>query len=293
VSAERLFAAARAYAERLGWAVLPQKGKIPAAPRSRGGRGYLTATVDLASIEHLWREYPGANIGVSCVGSGFVALDIDVRYGGDETLRQLESAYGALPRTPRQITGGGGQHILFRPPAGFKPTSKLSAGIDVKWRGCITCSPSVHPDTGRSYRWQRDCHPLETPIAALPAWVADLTRPKVRPSPTATARPAIEEATGWGPYPRYSRRALEQACIAIERSPIGEQEKTLSGQAYSIGRLVGGGLMPRQLALDCLAYAGGLMLNASGRRPWQQHEIRSKVERALQAGECRPREVGR
>lgn len=91
-------------------------------------------------------------------------------------------------------------------------------------------------------------HPLDTRIAEPPAWLVDLLTPDAEPSPVGKARPVIEEDKGWGPKPRYSRAALERACEAIEGAPLGEQHKTLNAEAYSIGRLIGAGLMPRQLA---------------------------------------------
>jgi Bifunctional DNA primase/polymerase, N-terminal len=108
--AAKLKKAALTYAARLGWCVFPCVGKVPAI---RGGRGYLDATTNAQTITSFWTRYPSANIGVSCIGSGFVALDVDPRHGGDETLTELERRHGPLPHTVRQVTGGGGQHILF------------------------------------------------------------------------------------------------------------------------------------------------------------------------------------
>lgn len=283
--------AALAYARRLGWATFPLQGKQPAIPKREGGRGHLDATTDPETIQTYWARFPDSNVGVSCMGSGFVALDVDPRYGGDETLAELESRYEPLPHTVRQLTGGGGAHILFRAPRDLQPRGSIGAGIDVKWRGSIVVSPSIHPDTGRRYTWSRKHHPLDTPLADPPAWLVDLLMPAVAPSPAGQARPAIEEDVGWGSKPRYSRAALQRACEAIEAAPIGRQDRTLNREAYSIGRLIGAGFMPRQLAVDCIVYHATLMSNAPGRRRWHEREIQQKVTRAVRAGELHPREV--
>ena len=65
----------------------------------------------------------------------------------------------------------------------------------------------------------------------------------------------------------------------------------MNREAYGIGRLIGGGLMPRRLAIDCLVYSGTMMTNAPGRRRWHEREIMQKVARAIRAGEQHPREV--
>jgi hypothetical protein len=283
--------AALAYASSLGWATFPLKGKQPAIPKREGGRGYLDATTDPETITSFWTRYPRSNVGVSCIGSGLFALDVDPRHGGDETLAQLESHYGPLPHTLRQVTGGGGEHILFRHSRDVHLRGSIGAGVDVKWRGSIVVSPSVHPDTGRRYHWRASHHPFEVPLANTPAWLAALLMPAVDPSPTGQARPSIEEDAGWGPKPFYSRAALQRACEAIEAAPAGEQDRMLNAEAYSIGRLIGAGLMPRQLAIDCLVYSGTTMSNAPGRRPWREREILNKIARAVREGELHPREV--
>jgi Bifunctional DNA primase/polymerase, N-terminal len=218
-------------------------------------------------------------------------LDVDPRYLGDETLAELEGRHGSLPHTARQITGGGGAHILFRAPRDLQPRGSIGTGIDVKWRGFIVVSPSIHPETGRRYAWSSNHHPLAVTIAEPPDWLVDLLTPPVDPSPVGQGRPAIEEGVGWGPKPPYSRAALQRACEAIEMAPVGEQDVTLNQESYSIGRLIGAGLMPRRLAIDCLVHHATLMSNAPGRRRWHEREIQQKVARAVREGELRPREV--
>ena len=289
---QAMLSAALAYASRLGWSVLPLRGKVPAIPKHQpGGRGYLDATTDLGVIREQWTRFPGSNVGVSCVASGFVALDVDPRHRGGETLAEIERRYGPLPHTVRQITGGGGEHLLFRAPPDFQPRGSIGAGIDIKWRGSIVVSPSIHPDTGRQYTWAPGHHPLHTSLAEPPPWLVDLLASRVEASPVGQVRPKIEEKVGWGPRPWYSRAALQRACEAIEAAPVGEQDQTLNRQCYGIGRLIGAGLMPRQLALDFLVYSARLMSNAPGRRRWHEREIQQKVVRAVREGELRPREV--
>ena len=68
--------AALAYAE-LGWAVFPLHSKAPTISKANGGNGHLDATTDPTTIRKWWRAFPDANIGISCIGSGFLAIDID------------------------------------------------------------------------------------------------------------------------------------------------------------------------------------------------------------------------
>jgi Bifunctional DNA primase/polymerase, N-terminal len=172
MTADRSLAAALAYAGLLGWPVFPLRGKVPAIPNEEpGGRGHLDAITNPEVIRDFWARYPGSNIGVSCIASGFLALDIDPRHGGDHTLAEIESRCGSLPRTVCQVSAGGGQHILFRETRDVHFRASIGRGVDVRYRGGITVSPSIHPETGRRYAWAPGHHPLETPVAEPPAWL--------------------------------------------------------------------------------------------------------------------------
>ncbi len=73
------------------------------------------ASTDGKQIRSWWHDWPEANVGVALGrNSGVVALDIDARNGGYERLSNLERQHGPLPRTVSDVSGGGGQHFLFR-----------------------------------------------------------------------------------------------------------------------------------------------------------------------------------
>src|SRR5262245_25088775 len=86
-------------------------GKHPIA--GLAPHGFKSASKAPATIEHWWTCVPRANIGLAT--GGVVVLDVDPRHGGDRSLADLEAKFGALPSTVRASTGGGGQHIYFRP----------------------------------------------------------------------------------------------------------------------------------------------------------------------------------
>ena len=289
MTTDPLARAAIVYAERLGWAVLPCRGKRPLT-----GHGVHDASRDIETIARWWREHPDANIGVACgTTSGIDVVDVDGD-AGRATLAEVEVTRGPLPATPRQVTGSGGLHLIFA----YDPARPIGnrvrglPGIDTRSAGgYVVVSPSIHPETRQLYRWDPELHPLKVRPAAMPRWLADLLMPAVDPSPVGLARPSIEEEAGWGPKPRYSRAALQRACEAIEAAPPGQQDQTLNREAYGIGRLIGAGLMPRQFAINSLITYGMSMTNQPGRPRWRECEVIEKVERAVRAGEQNPREV--
>ena len=123
-----VFASAVYYAQK-GWSVLPihspRKGICSCGNRScesaskhpRTTHGVRNASTDPVIIKGWWESWPDANVGiVTGMNSGLIALDVDPRHGGDETLANLESHHGKLPTTVEALTGGGGRHLLFSIP---------------------------------------------------------------------------------------------------------------------------------------------------------------------------------
>lgn len=206
----------------LGWAVLPLHGvkaglcscgKNPCGPGNRNAgkhpnadlapHGVHDASADPARISEWFTRAPGANVGIATgEPSGFVALDIDPRNGGDDVLTELERTHGKLPPTAMQLTGGGGYHYLLKyTGARLRSPGK---GIDVKSSGgYIVAEPSTHL-TGGHYAWEGSCDPTEGhPIADAPAWLL---------APEAPARlPGTRSATGFLPPQRIAdlKAALE------------------------------------------------------------------------------------
>ena len=114
----------------LGVRVLPLHSPLP-GPRCTCGeptcdnigkhprikRGCHGAVRDPDQIRRWWNRWPDANLGLATgSASGIYVIDVDPRHGGDETLRALEAEHGPLPPTWRFLTGGGGEHIVFRYP---------------------------------------------------------------------------------------------------------------------------------------------------------------------------------
>ncbi len=176
-----------------GWYVFPISGKTPLMPSAhpegdpmRGkckgecgaeGHGFYDATTDEAKITAWWRQHPQAGIGIACGVSGLAVVDVDPRNGGAETLAELEREHGPLPRTPKSLTGGGGQHYYFAAPKGVKLPAHLGPGIDLKGDGgYVVAPPSMHP-SGKAYEWDAGAHLKDIPLAPLPKWIAQHSAP--------------------------------------------------------------------------------------------------------------------
>lgn len=164
---DRMLKQALALASR-GFRVHPLEGKRPIL------KGWpQQATTDADRVREWWSEHPEANVGIA-TGGGFVAIDVDPRNGGDRSIGQLEETFGPLPADVRTTTGGGGWHLWCQSNGRAVPSGKLALGIDVKSNGGqIVAPPSVHPDTGKKYKWATGRGTALDALPLLPEWVAD------------------------------------------------------------------------------------------------------------------------
>lgn len=206
-----LLPAALAYVNRFNWPVFPVQGILnggctcgnPGCARpgkhpigKLAPHGLQNATRDPEIVTNWWRLAPHANIGIPTGAlSGLVALDVDTRKYGDDSLFELTQRYGALPFTVMALTGGGGFHYLFAHPGSYlkirNSVENLGSGLDVRGDGgYIIVPPSSHA-SGRRYEWELSCHPKDIPLAPIPGWLLDRIVDTPRP-----ATPPPGEGTG-------------------------------------------------------------------------------------------------
>lgn len=160
----------------IGWHVLPLIPKTKQPLSRLVPNGVHGATNDAETVRRWWTAEPNAGIGVAVLPSGLVAVDVDPRNGGFETMERLEAQHGALVSDVLALTGGGGEHRVFSASLVTNLPGKLGQGVDLKADGYICVEPSIHT-CGKPYAWEASSDPLEgcTP-STLPGWVRDLAR---------------------------------------------------------------------------------------------------------------------
>lgn len=173
---------------RLGWWVLPLSSGTK-KPLGRFVRnGFHDATNEPDTVRQWWGQAPDAGIGIALRKSGLVAIDIDPRNGGIDTIDQLEAIHGAIASDVLALTGGGGEHRVFAAQLVEHLPGTLGPGVDLKADGYIAVEPTLHP-SGRRYAWEAESDPLEGIVpSTLPEWIRDLGRRA--PVATVTAPPA-------------------------------------------------------------------------------------------------------
>jgi P4 family phage/plasmid primase-like protien len=230
------------------------------------------ASNDLAKIAEWARVFPHANAGMA-TGRGLLALDVDPATGGAESLRDLEREHGLLPQTPRQITGSGGEHYIFRVPIDLDLTNsagQIGPGLDIRTDGGQVIVEPSRTNKG-AYVWDAAAHPADTEIADAPTWLLALIQ-----APR-TARPATTiPATG---VP-LGKAAL---MFVANGAPIGSQ----STEACKAARnYLGAGYTE-----EAMAEALWRGLQASpwdpAREPWTWEDAR-KIARTIAASPAPP-----
>jgi putative DNA primase/helicase len=138
--------------------------------------GLKGASSDPVSVKQWFAGFSQNNIGIATGAvSGLVVVDIDARHGGEQSLKKLEEKNGILPNTLRWLTGGGGEHILFKHPGKEIRNSagRLGDGIDVRGDGGYIVAPPARHKSGNYYQLPNDQR-LDAPLAALPTWLLNL-----------------------------------------------------------------------------------------------------------------------
>ncbi len=149
---------------------------VPGIKRPMLKKWQHRATTDRRVIGEWWSRWPGAGIGLATgAKSGFVVIDLDPRHGSDESILDIERAYGKLPATWRCATGGGGTHLYFVHP-GARMANRVGvwAGVDVRADGGYVVAPPTVLDGDRRYVWESEHGPREVELAQLPDWLRSL-----------------------------------------------------------------------------------------------------------------------
>jgi hypothetical protein len=178
--------------------------------------------------------------------SGTAVVDVDPQ--GLPKMREFIGA-GLLPRTATQQTGRSGYHLVYAHP-GVRLRSganKIAAGIDSKSDGgYIVVAPSVHPQTGRAYRWLQP--PFADDLPPLPQhWVARLREPKRSP------RAAYASAGSSGSGRVYGR--LRGVVEHVLTGPPGDRNGRLYWAGCRAAEEVAAGRLDRDTAERVLVEA--------------------------------------
>jgi putative DNA primase/helicase len=265
-----------------GFAVFPLRKKRPFG----GSHGHLDAVKDPEEIRALWRRYRGGDgVGIATGSAGGVwGLDVDVKDGkvGHQSLADLVSRYGPLPRTVQGLTPTGGSHILFADdPRVRLSTGNLPKDLDVRGNGGYLVAPgSLHDRGGLAlYRWDPDHHPDDTPIAEAPPWLIDLVDPPVDAAGRGRAsRGSFSRRRGG----RYGEQALANEIERVARAQYGERNRTLNHAAFRLGQLIPSGTVDVDSAWDALV----LMAEQVG---LPRSEAENTIASGVLAGACNPR----
>lgn len=148
----------------------------------RVGTGFKVATTDMEQIGKWLKRWPDCNWAVACGASRLAVVDVDPRNQGDATLADLERANGSLPRTVTALTGGGGQHYIYRWPNNVDNvrSAVLGHGIELKAEGgYIIVAPSNHL-SGKRYGWDAGAHPNDEDPSDTPNWIIKLAGDRKR-----------------------------------------------------------------------------------------------------------------
>jgi hypothetical protein len=236
-----------------GWHVFPcaVNGKQPALR----GNWQDHATTDPAQVRNWWASRP-YNIGLACGPSGLVVVDLDVpKEPGPATGAEALASLCAGARQPcpwstfTVSTPSGGQHLYFQAPAHpiSNSAGRLAPHIDIRANGGYVVAPGSRI-SGRAYARHNNGRPMP-----LPDWLAARLRPQPPPPSVRREVPHIGSTTSRDTA--YAMAALRDETDRVAAAVDGTRHDTLNRAAFSLGQLVGSGLLPEVAVATSLADA--------------------------------------
>lgn len=279
-----------------GWPVFPCRAKEEADPHTGEvfdvktpypSNGLKAATQVERIVREWWRRTPDAMIGLPTgPKSGVWVLDLDVKPGvgnGHEWLERMEEEHGPLPGTARVRTLGGGTHLFFNYVEGIRNRGGLGTCVDVRGAGGYVIAPGSVAVDGRHYEWLDHDEPGLPPIADAPQWLLDLVLPPKRePRPVGDFTYTPQDAEP------YVNAAVEAEMRKLASTGQGGRGYQLNASAFSLGQLVGAGVLSRGAAeaeLYRAAQANGVLIEDG------EPETLRKIKRGLDSGEREPRHI--
>ena len=291
-------AVASIYARR-GWAVFPIKprAKVPLTEH-----GCLDASHDLEQVTRWWQEHPQANVGIGTgAPSGLLVVDLDydvvkrTRNGveveivrdGEKTLAELVAQHGPLPKVP-EVRTKKGRHLYFRHDPRLKNQS-TDSGIDIRTTGgYVVAPPSIHPD-GAVYQWSPGASPKDVELVDAPEWlIAPFLPRQATPEYPREVAPVVTREEHR--YRAWCLNAIEREARELENTGRGSRSDALNSAAFKLGGYLPHGFVTRYeiaSALLAASVANGHVADDGERA------IRSTIDRGIEAGERKPREIPR
>lgn len=174
---------------KAGYRVFPCK---PHSKQPATRNGLHDATTDEGQIRRWWSANPDFGLAVACGqqpnGVNLLAVDVDIKSGGDRTWDGLVGEHGSVNGAPRHDTPSGGFHYFFDAPEGFRNTrNRLGEGIDTRGEGgYVVVPPTQLPDANgelQRYATSKEAALIYNQPHPPPAWIMSLLAPPSAPPP--------------------------------------------------------------------------------------------------------------
>jgi len=237
---------------RRGWYIFPVEpgGKKPLCKwRDASAQAEGIARLEFTRHAH-GGEFP--NVGLDCGKSGLVVIDLD-RHGdspdGLAAWEALKAEHG-IDDTGALVaeTPSGGRHLIFADPTGGairNSASKLAPGIDIRANGGYIVAAPSRNGAGGGWRWLRgDGEPGTLPPELIRLLLAEPAPSHVLEPPREAPR-AQTAPTGDRRAIAYAQAALGREVAALAGTAPGTRNAGANRAAFSLGQLVGAGLLDR------------------------------------------------
>ncbi len=260
------------------YAPLNIKGKEPGsfAPklghqlRMTGWERFCAKPASLGEMARWLADDPEAGLGLACGYGGLVAADVD----DPRAFAAIRQVCGHL-KPPSKI-GRKGATGFFFDPTGLIESKVFRAkkGADGKQHPLVeilakgrqtVIPPTMHPDTGRAYRWHNgsleDLTPSDLPVITM-AMIADIKaalsshmEPEREFAPRAVERKIDLSELERRRYAGFAHKALDAEATRLASQPKPGRGRELFRATCALGKWASNGILPSKLITDRLLEA--------------------------------------
>lgn len=239
------------------------------------------ASRDSQQVDAWFTRWPDSNVGIlTGEPSGVIVVDVDLP-DGETSLQSLIDEHGPVPQTLQVRTGSGGRHLYFRRPGEEIRNSvgRIGAGIDVRADGGYIILPPSRHASGDVYAWIGSG---AEPVADMPNWLRELLIDPTPPEDETGEPQPLELPPAAGAS--YAAAALRNEVASVAEAVVGTRNDTLNRAAFSLGQLVGSGLVDQATVEDTL-------LDAAMSAGLPPNEATATIGSGMRAGRARPRRL--
>lgn len=258
------------------------------------------ATTDIAQINEWLAQWPDANWAIATgEESNLTVVDVDINkttgeFTGQVTLEKIIAIHGETPETLEVTTGSGGRQLYYLHPGievrNTQNGKEDATNLEFRGDGGYVVAVGSRHKSGRRYEWANRAKMQDLPTWALnwryakidPLGEVEKDGEKLKEKIIDPKAKVYDQDGRVSSLSKYTDHIVKAETSRVRDATEGTRNNSLNRAAFSLGTLVGAGMLDESQAvaeLQSAARSAGL----------KDPEIEKTIKSGLEAGKSKPR----